>query len=230
MKKLYALLLSLTVLSACSKDEEGPDLHYPAAFEVKSLRDPSPIRMYTRNGEVKDKALVNAFADRWGKWYNLDEKSKEAANSGEVLTLLSRKEAELNNGKRYDIQKQGDDLLLVSQNEFTGRFSQRDEFYFNLFLGISKYKPVIYDKYPTPPSGGTVEYIYKSKEQLVAALTGKELHIYQMAYTLKSGEKLAWSVKGSVFSNRFDPGVISQLRSTDTLLVQEFVMVGEPVK
>ena len=231
MKKLYALLLSLTVLSACNKEEEEPGLDYPAAFKVKTLQNPTPIRMYTRNGEVKERALVNAFADRWGKWYNLDEKSKEAAHGGEVFTLLSRTEAELDNGKRYNIQKQGDDLLLTDKKEFTSMYAQRDEYYFNLGISIRKYKPVIFDKHLLAPTAGSPSgYAYKSKDQLVATLSGNDLHVYQLAYTLKSGDKNAWAAKGTIFSNRFDSAVIPLLRDTDTLLVQEFVVVGERVK
>ncbi|MFD2247507.1 hypothetical protein [Pontibacter ruber] len=225
MKKLYVLLLAVLVLSACDKEEEGPQLDYPAAFELQELYNTTPVRMYTRRGEVKDAALIKRFAEQWGAWYHLEDK-KETTSAGETIMFQSASDVQVNRGN-YSLKMQGQDLLITSKGEGTGMYYQNEEFYFDLWLAISKYRSHIYDRKPLASGSGNISYGYKIKDQWVATLPGDDLHIHRMVSTLKSGDGTAFSVKTTSSSNRFDPGGLSLLRSTDTLLVQEFVLVGK---
>ncbi|WP_018478791.1 hypothetical protein [Pontibacter roseus] len=230
MKTRFALLLSLIFLSACTKDSEGPDLDYPASFHLKRFDQVQPVRMFTRSGEVKDAAFVkgHALTQRMQTLYDLGATEPEG-EPGTKITLLSRSEAERDNGRvtRYDVQKQGDALVLTSQQEHSSGYSRNEEFYLNLMIGLSKYKPLIYDKQPLPPALNTgMDYTYKTKEQLAVSLKGQELLVHRLAYA----HQTQYSGRSMVINNQFDPTGISLLREGDTLVVQEFAIVGVPVQ
>jgi hypothetical protein len=227
MKKLYFLLLSSGVLSACDKEKDTPNMSYPTTFVSKQLYNTTPVRMYTRQGEVKDAARIKAFAGKWSTWYHLENK-KVDATSNEKFVFVNATSVEIKDGgdpKSFEVKKVGDDLVLTAKEEFDGQCGLGEEFYFDFLRGISKYKQPVHDKKVMPYFTG-IAYTYKSKEQLAVALKGDELQVYQMLSTLKSGDQYRYSVRSTLVHNRFDATGISMLHDNDTLTVQEFVAEG----
>ncbi|GGG03537.1 hypothetical protein [Pontibacter amylolyticus] len=230
MKTRLLLFFALVWLSACDKDADGPGLDYPATFELKRIDQVQPVRMFTRKGEVKDQTFIkgHALTLRMQSLYDLGATEPEDA-SGAKITFLSGSEAAMDNGRvtKYEVQKQNDALVLTSKEERNGGYSRYDEFYMNLLAGISKHKPLIYDIQPLPPALNTgYDYTYKTKERLVASLKRPDLLLHRLAYAHQRQS----SGRGMVVSNQFDPTGISLLREGDTLVVQEFAIVGVPVK
>jgi len=225
MNKLIVLVLGLAVFTSCEKKDEGPNMSYPTTFVSKQLQNSSPVRMFTVNGEVKDAALIKKFAAKWSSSYFLENKVTPI-NSTEKLVFTSQLSAEVRNEYNtlnYDVQKSGGDLILTSTKEDYVIYS--DEHYHNLIAGISKYKPLIYDKQPISSAAGG-GYAYKTKQQLFTSLRGEELHSYQMLYTLKSGTKDYYNVRSLKIANKFDPSGLALLKANDTLVVQEFIAIG----
>ncbi len=227
MRKLYFLLLSMGVLTACDKLNDGPAMDYPITFVSKQLKNTTPVRMYTKNGEVKDAQRAKAFAEKWGNWYHLEDEVAEV-RSVEELTFKSKTEAEYRNGStvdNFEVKGSGNELVLTSKEEFTAMYNFSDEHYYKVSAGISKYKPIVYDMQALAPGSGGA-YYYKSKAQLFGQFKEDELHVYKMVFTLKSGTKDAFFRRTTSTSNRFDVSGLSLLRDSDTLVVQEFVGVA----
>jgi hypothetical protein len=227
MNKLFTLILGMAILTSCEKTDEAPAMSYPTTFVSKQYKNTTPIRMYTKNGEVKNPELVKKFAEKWSSSYYLENKVTGITYS-EKLTFTSQTTAEaINNGntKSYAVEKSGSDLILTSPIEGYVKYTPADEYYMNLIDGISKYKPLIYDK-QTISSYNGYSYVYKTKPRFYTTLRGNELHYYQMLFTYKSGPKDDYSVKSMKFANRFDPSGIALLQANDTLVVQEFIGIG----
>ncbi|MDO6388711.1 hypothetical protein Q4E40_01145 [Pontibacter sp. BT731] len=230
MNTRFLLFLALVWLSACGKDSDGPNMDYPATFQLKRFDQAQPVRMFTRTGEVKDQAFIksHALTLRMQSLYDLGATEPDDA-TGTKITFLSGSEAEMDNGRvtRYDVRKEDNALVLTSREERTAGYSRNDEFYMNLLAGISKHKPLIYDKQPLPPALGVgYDYTYKTKEQLAVSLKGQELLLHRLAYAHQRQS----SGRSMVINNQFDPTGVSVLREGDTLVVQEFAVIGVPVK
>jgi len=171
MKTRFACLFSLVLLSACTKESDSPDMDYPSTFQLRRFDQVQPVRMFTRNGEVTDAAFIkkHPLTQRMQMLYDLGATAPDDASATDI-TFLSRSEAEMNSGStRFEVKKQGDALLLTSPEERSSGYSRSDEFYMDLMIGLSKYKPLIYDKQPLPPASNTgFTYSYKTKEQLLS--------------------------------------------------------------
>lgn len=230
MKTRFAFFFSLILLIACTKESDRPDMDYPATFKLRRFDQVQPVRMFTWNGEVKDAAFIkkHALTQRMQMLYDLGATAPDDASATDI-TFLSRSEAEMNNGSltRFEVKKQGDALLLASKEERSSGYSRSDEFYMDLMISLSKYKPLIYDKQPLPPASNTgFTYTYKTKEQLVVSVKGQELLVHRLAFAYQN----LHSWRSLVINNHFDPTGVSLLRDGDTLVVQEFALVGVPVK
>lgn len=229
MKTRFAFLFLLMLLSACTKESDGPDMDYPASFKLRRFDQVQPVRMFTRNGEVKDAAFIknHDLTRRMQMHYDLEATAPDDASDPDI-TFLSRSEAEMIGGStRYEVKKQGDALLLTSREERSSGYSRSDEFYVNLMIGLSKYKPLIYDKQALPPALYTgFDYTYKTKDQLVVSVAGQELLFHRLAYAHQN----QYNSRSMVINNQFDPAGVSLLRDGDMLVVQEFTIVGVPLK
>ena len=140
MKTRLLLFFALVWLSACDKDSDGPDMDYPAAFELKRMDQAQAVRMFTRNGEVKDQALIKGHAlTLMMQTFSFEVAPKPADSTVTKITFLSGSEAEMDNGKvaRYDVQKQNGMMMLTSKQELIGGSGNihNDDFYTNLLTG-----------------------------------------------------------------------------------------------
>ncbi|WP_187262827.1 hypothetical protein [Pontibacter beigongshangensis] len=229
MKILYRLLLLLGVFTACNKEEVAPELQYPSTYASKNMHNTTSVRMYTSNGEVKDAAVISAFLQKNTQltpFYHLKDKAIETGGA-EKLTFLNAQEAELVSGtntQRFNIAKNGLELILTNQQETTGTYNRESEAFADFTYAISKYKPIVYDKVAMPLQD--ISYFYKTKSQIFITLKKNEAHFHRLAVTLKRGTKEAYRFNTLRYNNQFDPTGLSLLRNTDTLIVQEFVVVA----
>lgn len=235
MKTRLLLFFALVWLSACDKDADGPGLDYPATFELKRIDQVQPVRMFTRKGEVKDQTFIKGHElTLMMQSFSFKVAPKTDDSTVTKITFLSGSEAERDDGRvsRYDVQKQHGGLVLTSKQELIGGSgnSHNDEFYANLLTGLSKLKPLIYDKQPVPPHQyNGYDYTYKTKLQMPVSLKGEELLVHRLAYG-HQGQFSQYRRLIMIVNNQFDPTGISLLREGDTLVVQEFAIVGVPVK
>ncbi|MCP2045404.1 hypothetical protein [Pontibacter sp. HSC-36F09] len=232
MKTRLLLLFALVWLCACSKDSDGPDMDYPATFKLNRMDQVKPVRMFTRHGEVKDQTLIKGHAlTLMMQSLSFKVAPKPDDTTVTKITFLSGSEAEMDNGRvtRYDVHKQDGAVVLTSKQELIGGsgYSYNDEFYANLLTGLSKLKPLIYDKQPVPPDQHNgYDYTYKTRVQMPVSLKAEELLVHRLAY----GYQGHYRRLSMVVNNQFDPTGVSLLREGDTLVVQEFAIVGVPVR
>lgn len=229
MNKIYLFLFSLLVLTACSKDGDMPRMDYPANFKYKQINNSSPVRMFTRNGEVKDQQLIRKFISNQNHgWYHPDGLSSEISDEG-TFTLQSKSAATYVNGnvvRDYDMAYANGVFTFTSTVEGTLLYNSSGEYGRTLYIAICKYKPLMYDRQVLAPNTGYT-YSYKTKAQKFAKLENDKLQFPFMIYTLKaySGPG-AYSTSTFAHDNAFDESGISVLNSNDTLVVQEFVQTA----
>ncbi|QHL85985.1 hypothetical protein GU926_00405 [Nibribacter ruber] len=230
MKKISLLLLSLATLTACGdKDEDALGLDYPATFTMTKQYNSTPVRMFTAAGEVIDQAAIKAFARRVNiEYYSLENSTIDVSSWSEQVTFLQAQEAEIKTvpkSEKYEVVQKDADLVLTSRQEST-ILSPSQTHSVKIANGIMKHQPLRYNEVTLPTSSG-VTSSYTTKAQIIASLQGEELHLHKMAHTLKSGDQNSYSLNSSLVSNKFNAAGVALLKATDTLLVQEFVVLGQ---
>ncbi|GAA4295330.1 hypothetical protein [Nibribacter koreensis] len=230
MKNLYLLLLFLASLTACGdKEDDAIGLDYPATFTLTKHSTASPVRMFTANGEVKDQAVIRSFTQRINMdYFSLENTVLDISSWSEQVTFLNGTEAEVKTSSRsegYEVSQKDGDLLLTAKKEST-ILSPSQTHSSKVATGILKHKPLKYNEVVLPPGSGASSS-YTTRAQMVASLKDAEVHLHQLAHALKSGTQTSYSINASKVLNKFDVSGVALLQATDTLLVQEFVMVGE---
>ena len=221
MKKLFFVLLTASIFMSCDKENVSPGITYPSTYKTIKFYNTTPIFMYTSDGQVKDQARVNAFADRYSDWYFLENK-EQAPSTEQYLKLLSAEEAESSsNGttNSLDLHKDGDMFVFTSKTESTVTVTTGSVHFRDVQFAVSKYKPIIMDWQELAPATGNA-YTYKTKNRFYAHQKNRELQLPRMFITLKRPNG---SVVTAATSNIFDPSGLSELDSGDTLLVQSFI-------
>ncbi|WP_276497118.1 hypothetical protein [Pontibacter litorisediminis] len=225
MKKTCFILLSCFLFTSCDKEDASPGITYPATYKSETIYNTTPVYMFTSVGEVKDQAVIHAFAKKRGERYFLENK-EEPVSATQLLTLLSAGEAEVTNSDgttdALDVQQEGKVLLFTSKEEGSVMVPASQVYLSDLLEGLSKYKPIRTEKQELAPATGYA-YTYKTRSRFYGEFKDKGLHMHRMFITLKRPNGATVTVGTS---NAFDPEGLNLLQTGDTLLVQSFMIAS----
>ncbi|GAA4295333.1 hypothetical protein [Nibribacter koreensis] len=238
MKKLLLLLLALSTLTGCDKEEDeevvkkeepAPTPTYPSTYLIEYKKNVTPIKMYTRLGEVKNDALIKSFVKRHASIYGYYQTNvTEKTSNSSTLVFNSATELYASNardGEYYDIKTLEDgDIVLTSRREWEALRTKSGNTFSDFVETISKVKTIVKDPQPAPYSpGGTV---YKTREQVVGTFAGNELLIHSTIITWKHTYEYGTIIYPGTYNIKFDPAGISGMGEKDTLLIQGTAVFG----
>jgi hypothetical protein len=209
----YILFISLAVIS-CKKGDKGLRPVEAGKYVFEKLSDNSSLRMYTKNGEVKDQDLIEAYKNKYSSQF-----IPTNTTSTDTFHIVDENNALYisGNGKsREFVITKMDGHYEFRSKDTSHYFSQQaDQFLYNLV----KYKPY-YISLPTPMGymTTTLQYFYASTAS--NSLVFPFLNVVRFA-TIRNGQYYSTYSYSYKINNVFDeklPGTLT----TDTVLVQTF--------
>ncbi|MDJ1496193.1 hypothetical protein QNI19_24865 [Cytophagaceae bacterium DM2B3-1] len=210
------VLVSILVLSSCKKDEE-PVLLYPSIYHTKEIFVTSDVRLFTKQGEVKDQAIITDFTNRFHEpWDFIKPKSGVIASSDrDTVKILAKDNAKIGRyAGNFHVEFHDNMIYFVPQD--TARFEV--DYMYELMLAIQKYKPLYENRFPISTSSG-----YKTIAQSVvgsyAKYTSSQLTFPMLSFLLT--QRGGYSYYSIRYNNSFDPTGYKALNTGDTLVVQE---------
>ena len=221
MRKLLfvAIVTSLTV--ACKKDSNS--FSYPSVYYANGIKDIQPLRAFTANGEIKNKAVTDRIETT-----NHFELTPEALKRNEPvfdsIQFSSASEATLIGiptiySRVVELSQNGNDLTLTAVSASP---AQRDTTVGWEIILSSLYHPALYSN-KRNPSGPF--YWYDFTEQYFAKLTSAdELIIPSMIIMVSLSP--TYTIISSPINNQFNPRFnFKLLGSNDTFAVREYSLI-----
>jgi hypothetical protein len=209
----YILFMSLAVIS-CKKSDKGLQPVQAGKYIFEKLGDNSSVRMYTKNGEVKDQDLIAQYKNKYSSLF-----TPTNTTSTDTFHIVDENNAVYVNSsgrsREFVITKM-DSHYEFRSKDTSHYFSQgADQFLYNLV----KYKPY-YLSLPTPMGymTTTLQYFYAST--VSNSLVFPFLNVARFATTRNGQYYSSYSYTYKI-NNVFDeklPGTLT----TDTVLVQTF--------
>jgi hypothetical protein len=213
---LFACVLfsSLAVISCKKSDKGGLKPLESGKYVFDKVGDNSSLRMYTKNGEVKDQDLIEHYKNKYSSQF-----IPTGTTSLDSFHIIDENNARYinNSGRARDfVVTKMDDHYEFRSKDTSNYFSQQaDQFLINL----GKYKPYSISL-PTPMGymTTTLQYFYASAGQ--NTLVFPFLNVVRFA-TIRNGQYYNTYSYSYKINNVFDeklPGTLT----TDTVLVQTF--------
>lgn len=209
----YTLFLSLVVIS-CKKSDKGLPPVEAGKFVFEKQGDISSIRMYTKNGEVKDQELIAQYKTKYSSQF-----TPTNTTSSDTFQIVDENTALYISGsgksREFAITKMDDHYEFRSKDTSNYFSQQPDQFLYNLV----KYKPY-YISLPSPMGYITTTLQYYYASTAANSLVFPFMNVVRFA-TIRSGQfynSYSYSYK---INNLFDeklPGTLT----ADTVLVQTF--------
>jgi hypothetical protein len=232
MKKyFYPFVFGVLVVNGCGKDPEAPLVLSGIYQSGTTSLVATPIRMYTKNGEVNNPPMLDHFLYRhfrsWGPFSRIDIPSGTRVFT---LTVRSNKRATLTNTNvapgdsvqaEVLVQKPTsfvlanlDSVDVLSAGGASTRCDRLDELIGNTHRG---------KRCTAVPA--TTGYGFNCRIRPVRLITieGRQLVIPQFNYVIIAGYPAANSceVVRAEEWNTFNPAILNQLVTGDTIVVQE---------
>ena len=220
MNPILTATIFLLTLAACSKENSSPitttKYNY---FQKEGLTNFTSFRLFTKNGEVNDAALVQQYQDEFSNYFftpsssfNDNEFSKFAmVQEDSFINVGITPVAEL---KRASIDV---------YDKFISRNYQIENDTNNLILHISKYK--MYEARTT--SLGDTYFAVESPAYIFKKLND-QLNFPIVRFIVVSRSN-TFSFGSSRFNNVFSAAGLHKLGPNDTLLLQSFDLVMKKV-
>ena len=209
----YTLFLSLAVIS-CKKSDKGLRPVEAGKFVFEKLGDISSVRMYTKNGEVKDQELIAQYKTKYSSQF-----TPTNITSADTFQIVEENTALYISGsgqaRKFVITKMDDHYEFRSKDTSNYFTQQPDQFLYNLV----KYKPY-YISLPTPMGYMTTALQYYYASTAANSLVFPFVNVVRFA-TIRSGQFYNSYSYSYRINNLFDeklPGTLT----TDTVLVQTF--------
>lgn len=205
---LYSSLLCF--LFSCKKNSSNADIKFPRNLYITQVIQKDEVRLYTADGEITDAIKKQNFLGQDKQYFNLSYKQ---GDSGQI-TFLSRDTALITSPSIKSLVNYNNGQFIFTGLEYLLYVDQSDILYKML-------------KYPNPlspnplPSSNTLNAIYMGKELHVGYGDFNTVKISCLSYKIKSGTSNNYDMRAGTLFNEFDKTVLSQLKTNDTLAVQE---------
>jgi hypothetical protein len=223
MKKNLLLFCSLVLLISCSNDIDYSATYVSSNFETGSMQ------LYTKNGEITNKATINDFLARHeGKYFKASSITNSFLPGSVTLKFLSATDAEFKYGSAtmtanlFSVIKK-EHLMYVEEKEATDN-GQRYYGFPHTVETVQKAMlshKTLYNDTLLVENTNDVYYI-KTKRCYYMTEVGSVLKMPFMSYYYH--EPYAESA-GSVINNSFNRSCISLMNANDTLAVQQLQLV-----
>lgn len=131
--KKSLLLLIIAVTIACKKDNPDEKTSFPTKLYAEKVQTASKIRVFTRNGEIKDLYKIEKFARDGGYPFNLQEIGETLGYTH--LTFFSKDSMLFNGGSLTNMRevKRSGNQFLIPQNWSLRLYSSQP--HFSTYLG-----------------------------------------------------------------------------------------------
>jgi hypothetical protein len=225
MRKLLFVAIVTSFAVACKKDSNS--FSYPSLYYANGIKDIQPVRAFTANGEIKNKAVTDRI-ETTNNFFLTQEALKSSKPVFDSIQFSSASEATLigliNNYYRIvELSQSGNDLTLTALSAYP---TERDTTVSWEIALSSLYYPALYSN-KRNPSGPF--YWYDFTEQYFAKLTSTDELIIPSMITMVPMSPVSTLISGPI-NNRFNPGFnFKLLASNDTFVVREYSLIMRKV-
>ena len=231
MRPILFLIIIAVCFLACRKSDMQSG--YTGLYISKQYKILSSPKMYTKNGEVADRASINQYLNALPAgsvpfFRNIDTVIYPGNDSIRFTTPDS---AAIKGFSRWDkrvVKPQGDYVYLYPLDTLRSLANSNTSPFDEAVSKIGIYKPY----YKLTCFGYGTACISSSYEAAIAQWQSGKLSLPLMNYSLIHGESnsIFYGTGRSGYNNVFDPSVITVLKDRDTLLVQSFELLFEKVR
>ena len=207
------IFLSLTVLllTNCKKNDTEKPIVFPVTFYVEKLEVTSGVRMFTKDGEIKDQQKIGNFVKNV-VYFNLEQEQSDIGT--EAITFLSKEKAYFtgNDASKFDVIQMGPQFLFTSEMKYLSAPSNQNDF----TKHILKHRNVKTD-------GGFASS--EAREVRVAYGNYQQIKFPILAYHTLSGNANSYFKLGGSTFNEFNEGVLAYMKTGDTIAVKSYQVV-----
>jgi hypothetical protein len=219
MKKSYSLFFIALVMFSCKKDKTPADTKQ--YFENSRLIHFQPFRAFTKNGEITNNAIVQAYAGEFGNYF-FNTASTYTDPSFQKFTVVSD-DSIINNSSNVPVETKR--KFVDVYDRFSSRFTDLVNDTNIIKYHIIKYKVL---ERKTAASG----LVYYEAENPVYFLkkNSDTLFFPVIRYVIISRRPFLVSFSADKINNVFSPAGIDKLGQYDTLVVQSFDLAMKRVQ
>ncbi|RZJ52768.1 MAG: hypothetical protein EOO44_10755 [Flavobacterium sp.] len=234
MNKTYLVFFFALFIVGCNnddKDVKDEEITYPSTLELTQYEITENVRIFTKDGEVKDQKVINKFINE-GFGHNIFQPKGYSSNfeKANVINYKSQDSAVFNWGtfkEKLAVKKVGNEIYFSPKDTVT--FFTNEESLLSFIGQMGKYKP--YYKFtfvPANPPG----HVVKRYSSFVASGNANKLTFNCMSYSviLQRNMMVYGMSENIIYNNGFDNNVLSQLRNGDTLALQNTKLIFEKIK
>lgn len=231
MKRSSYLLIAIACIVACGKSDVPSS--YVGLHISKQLKVTAAPKMYTRNGEVTDKMVVNQYLDKIqsGGIYFIRNIDTVLPAGNDTVRFLSTDTATIKRAALWEkrvVKPQGDYLYLHMLDTIRSFGNSNTTPFDEVVQKIGIYQP--YYKILTYFPGGGYLSDYSGAD-IMRWRNGKVVFPfmnYSIIRNVPNGSLYGTNLSG--YNNIFNSAVVSLLKDHDTLLLQTFELTFEKVQ
>lgn len=204
------LLLALATfsLTSCKKNDTKKPVVFPVTLYTQKLEVATGIRMFTKDGEIKDQQQIAKFSKDI-LYFSLELEQGEIG--AKAITFISNEKAhfEYNDVLKYEVAISDKQFLFTSEMKYYSTSYNPNEFTNH----ILKYRNV---KAAGPFWGS------EFREVRVAYGDYKQLQFPILAYHTVSRDVNKHFTLGGTTFNEFNEGILSYMKTGDTIAVKNY--------
>ncbi|MBF4514857.1 hypothetical protein IRZ71_00785 [Flavobacterium sp. ANB] len=211
-------------------DDDEEVFNYPSTLKLTQYEILENVRVFTKNGEVKNENLINKFITGGGFEPSIFELKGQSSSfeKGDIINYKTKDSVEFewgNSKQKLTVKDVGKEVYFYPKDTLTYYYANQgtlDTFFYQM----GNYKPY-YKKIDMP--GNFPDVAVKYYAAIVASGNPNKLTINSMTYKLirSSNTQIFGSSQRFVLNNGFDKNVLSLLNQGDTIAVQNTKMVYE---
>jgi hypothetical protein len=219
MIRISLALLFMTVFASCKKDDAFISITYPSVYYKFGVQSIGGLRVFTRNGELKNSSIINRFIDMDTAYFSyvLLDISNQRAIMDTVTFSDARKAVIMDNYTSHQcVSGQAAGMLVLTRLDTSIGYSYHEPITQNITYHLRQVKPEVFSEYISSSVQGFYAFGY----------TGKEKYVFK-----QKGERLtAPLVQFINHSNRYNNGYVNtplkpdfykHLSKGDTVALQE---------
>lgn len=210
---ICTISLALTVLlfTNCKKNDAEKPIVFPVTFYAEKLEVTSGVRMFTKDGEIKDQQTIGKFVKNV-IYFNLEQEQNDIGS--EIITFLSKEKAYFtgNDASKFDVAQSGSQFLFTSEMKYISAPSNQNHFTNH----ILKHRNVKTDGGFASREAREVRVAYGNYQQIKSPI---------LAYHTFSGNANNYFKLGGSTYNEFNEGVLAYMKTGDTIAVKSYQVV-----
>jgi hypothetical protein len=199
------------LIISCKKNGEQKLVFFPETFFFTHLTKQNEVRLFTKGREIKDADTIARFIQN-NPNFNLPD---QPVNGLQSIVLNSKSLAKIGT-QQYNLNSD----FALTKTDFIFYSSPYSVNPNDLIFRISKYSQ------PLKSTGTAPNLTYTTQEVRVAHGSYLNLNFSYLSYKIKQGVGVNQTIQTGIKFNEavdFKTAFLSQLNTTDTIAVQEFI-------